>query len=71
MEEELVVGLVLFAVSGLAYVAYQHPDLYEKQFFGKIAFACLAIFLYALGHYIRPVDRSCRRRIFSVSFLAC
>lgn len=32
-------------VSGLTFVAYKHPDLYEDKFFNKLMFATLIVFL--------------------------
>ena len=45
MLDNLIISLILMFVSGLTFVAYKHPDLYEDKFFNKLMFAALIVFL--------------------------
>ncbi|WP_281239936.1 hypothetical protein [Flavobacterium praedii] len=49
MIEALVSGLILMIVSGVAFIAYNHPDFYERKinavlFFVFSVFICLVIY---------------------------
>lgn len=43
--QQLLIGLLLMAVSGLAFVAYRHPEIYEEVLFNKLIGTVLAIYL--------------------------
>ncbi len=47
MNENLVIGLILAFVSGITFVAYKHPELYEKVFASKLI--GVSVFILAWG----------------------
>ena len=50
--ENLLIGLILAAVSGVTLVAYKHPVLYEREFGPKILYSALFIFGFAVVYEI-------------------
>ena len=48
--ENLYTGLLIAAVSGLTFIAYKHPRLYEKEFSSKIFYTSLGALLVAIFH---------------------
>lgn len=45
MVENLIISLTLMFVSGLTFVAYKHPELYDEKFFNKLVFTVIIVIL--------------------------
>jgi len=46
--ENLIIGLLLAAVSGITFIAYKHPELYQKEFSPKILNSALLVLGFAV-----------------------
>ncbi len=52
--ENLIIGLLLAAISGVTFIAYKHPKLYQKEFGPKILNSALFVIgiaiVYGIGY---------------------
>ena len=48
--EDFIIGVGGAAISGLTFIAYKHPALFEKEFSSKIAYISIGILLAASFH---------------------
>ena len=48
--EDFIIGVGAAAISGLTFIAYQHPELFEKEFSAKIAYISIGVILAAIFH---------------------
>jgi hypothetical protein len=50
MIENLMVSLGLMFISGITFIAYKHPDLYNDKLSGRLNNACLVFLLGAISY---------------------
>ena len=48
--EDFIIGVGAAAISGLTFIAYQHPELFEREFSAKITYISIGVILAAIFH---------------------
>jgi hypothetical protein len=73
MLETIISGLILMIVSGLAFIAYNHPDFYERKinavlFFTFSVFACLNVYNSTLEKAFSILEKHIPKEKISIAY---